>query len=101
MLSFSFSGKVVAVCILQVVVTFAQCFFTGKLCQIDESQNYTPSTGSQLERAKKKGYLDEDGRRKANQYRKKRRKIKKIEKNKAKQEMMENKDLQGEVQEVK
>ena len=82
MLSFSFSGKVVAVFILQVVVTFVQCFFRGKLCQIDESQNYTPSTGSQLERAKKKGYLDDVGRRKANQSRKRRRKIKKIKKTK-------------------
>eukprot|EP00438_Fugacium_kawagutii_P027422 Skav217148 [mRNA] locus=scaffold2621:8681:11690:+ [translate_table: standard] len=46
----------------------------SNLLQLDEFENYQPKTGAQFERAKQRGYLDEEGNKKANQNQRKRRK---------------------------
>ena len=57
----------------------------GNLCKLDAAENFKPSTGGQLERAKRKGYLDDEGVRQANGNRRKRRKVSKKQKKKAQQ----------------
>ena len=52
----------------------------GHLCKLDAAENFKPSTGGQLERAKRKGYLDDEGVRQANISRRKRRKANKQKK---------------------